>query len=266
MKKLLLTALAFTALIAGPATAADVAAPVYKAPPPLAPIYSWTGFYVDVGWGYGTWAADTTICSFPACLPLFPTAQTQGGRGWFGTVSAGFDYQFSDRIVAGVLADYDFASIKGTIQDPGPTTGGTETMRAAWAVGARIGWLVTPSVLTYVNGGWTGSRWSGSNLSLTFVGFGGQPASTTPGFTTNGWFIGGGIEVMFAPGWFWKNEYRYADYNTTNLPQVCAFAGSCGALPVGATLDIITFRPRVQTARTELVYKFNWGGPVYAKY
>jgi hypothetical protein len=27
-------------------------------------------------------------------------------------------------------------------------------------------------------------------------------AFSTPAFTKTGWFIGGGMEAMFAPGWF----------------------------------------------------------------
>ena len=37
-------------------------------------------------------------------------------------------------------------------------------MRHAWAAGARLGYLVAPNVLSYVNGGYTGAHWSGSTL------------------------------------------------------------------------------------------------------
>ena len=39
-----------------------------------------------------------------------------GGKGWFGTVQGGCDYQFktgSWAIVVGAFGDYDFADIKG---------------------------------------------------------------------------------------------------------------------------------------------------------
>ena len=39
-----------------------------------------------------------------------PFTQTQGGRGWLGTVTVGGDYQFNDRIVVGVFADYDWTT------------------------------------------------------------------------------------------------------------------------------------------------------------
>ena len=72
---------------------------------------------------------------------------TNGGRGWFGTVLVGGDYQFSDRIVAGVFADYDFSRIKGDYQSTLFGRGGEMKQTSAWAVGGRIGWLVTPSLL-----------------------------------------------------------------------------------------------------------------------
>ena len=35
---------------------------------------------------------------------------------------------------------------------------------------------------------------------------------STPAFTANGWFLGGGVETSLLPGWFWRTEYRYAYY------------------------------------------------------
>ena len=84
----------------------------------------------------------------------------------FGTVSAGYDYQFSDRIVGGVLANFDFSSIKGTydsgaaiaVFDP---LGGTRKLDSSWAVGARGGWLLDPKTLTYFNAGYTQAHFNG---------------------------------------------------------------------------------------------------------
>jgi len=60
-----------------------------------------------------------------------------------------------------------------------------------------------------------------------------------------------------APGWFMKTEYRAAYYNRITLPET--FAGA----PLGTA---VTFKPLVQTISTSLVYRFNWGGPLVAKY
>ncbi len=61
MKKLLIAGAALAALIGTPALAADMAAPVYKAPPPLAPMFSWTGFYVGVNGGSAGATSPVTL-------------------------------------------------------------------------------------------------------------------------------------------------------------------------------------------------------------
>ncbi len=42
-------------------------------------------------------------------------------------------------------------------------------MEPAWAAGARLGYLVAPNVLSYVNGGYAGTYWSGSTLLDSFT-------------------------------------------------------------------------------------------------
>jgi outer membrane immunogenic protein len=248
MRTLLLGA-AFVAFAAGSAIAADL--PMYKAPPPPAPVYNWTGLYVDGGYDYGMWTADTTTINPITGTCVLCTTQTQGGKGWMGTVGGGYDYQFKLAnwdLVIGALGSYDFGSIKGTIQDQFPFFVGTEKMTSAWAAGARVGWLVTPAILTYFNGGWSGAHFSGTNM-VQQIPIGPLVGFSTPAFSKSGYFIGSGVEYMFSPGWFARAEYRYADYGTNILTD------TNGAGGVQAN---ISFHPVVQTARTEVVYKFNW--------
>jgi outer membrane immunogenic protein len=61
-----------------------------------------------------------------------------------------------------------------------------------------------------------------------------------------------------APGWFMKTEYRVAEYERVNLGET--FVGG------GLTTLGISVKPIVQTVSTSLVYRFNWGGPLVAKY
>src|SRR5262249_32453416 len=85
MKKFIL-ALASLAAFSGSALAADLGArPYVKAPPPVAPVYNWTGFYVFGGGGGGLWAADQFVQDTATLTPL-TINQRQGGSGWFGTV------------------------------------------------------------------------------------------------------------------------------------------------------------------------------------
>jgi outer membrane immunogenic protein len=263
MKKLVL-ALTAVAAFTGSASAADLAArPYTKAPAPVAPVYNWTGFYVFGGGGGGLWDADTGVQATVGGAPILGFNQKQGGDGWFGTVGGGYDWQFNGSWVAGVFADGQFGSIRGTIQDQGPFVAGQEKLRDSWAAGVRVGYLVAPNVLSYVNGGYSGSDWSGTTLFNTASAL---PAGThTNSFTRNGFFFGGGVENSLnifgiaAPGWFMKTEYRAALYDRKAISEL---SDGTNAL-VGRD---ITFKPLVQTVSTSLVYRFNWTGPVVAKY
>jgi outer membrane immunogenic protein len=279
MKKLVL-ALTAVAAFTGSASAADLAArPYTKAPAPVAASYNWTGFYIFGGGGGGLWNADSNVNSTGVVTPPFGgfgpagTARTRdqrlGGSGWFGTVGAGYDWQFNGRWVAGVFADGQFGDIRGSLGDPFFDTEGREKLRTSYAAGVRLGYLVAPNVLSYVNGGYSGSEWSGTtqtNINLPV----GPATSTTPSFHRNGWFIGGGVENnldifgIAAPGWFMKTEYRSAFYDRVSLPTTYVPGNAFGG--VGLTGDAVTFKPWVQTISTSLVYRFNWTGPVVAKY
>jgi outer membrane immunogenic protein len=260
MKKLAITLSALAALT-GSAFAADMApAPrAYSKAPVIVPTPSWTGFYLFGGGGYGIWDADSYSVTTPPGVAT-STTQRMGGDGYFGTVGAGYDWQFNTSWVGGVFADGQFGSLKGTIQDVILGVAGRETDRTNWAAGVRVGYLVAPTVLSYVNAGYTGAQFSGSTLTNTFLP--GPFASTTPSFTRSGWFLGGGVEnqlgiLGFGPNWFMKTEYRVAEYSRATLTE------SVGGVP---TTFGTTFNPIVQTVSTSIVYRFNWTGPVVAKY
>jgi outer membrane immunogenic protein len=246
-KRVVGSAAVLALLTGGMAHAADMAAkaPVYKAPPPV--IYNWTGFYVGAGFGYGMFNLDSSL-RFNGALESDNV--TNAGRGLFGTVGIGFDYQFTDRIVAGALADWDFSDTKGHFGDPWWERSGEIKQKWAWAAGARIGYLVNPQVLSYFSAGFTQARFSG--VTLTDGGLGQSGFDTTQAQTYNGWFLGSGIEAMLPglPGWTARTEYRFSDYGSKDL----TIFDSTGA-PTGSVVNI---RPRVQTVRAELAYKFGW--------
>jgi outer membrane immunogenic protein len=189
----------------------------------------------------------------------FTNNVTGGARGWFGTVQGGCDYQFGgSNWVVGAFADYDFMDVHGdhNLLTNGLT--GQQKQDQQWAVGARVGYLVMPSLLTYVSGGYTQGHWKGT----TYFPFGGGAAvGSTPGFTKGGWFIGTGDEyalTTFLPGLFWKTEYRYSEFDRANVTAVD---------PTGVSLGFgQTDKIREHSVRSELVYRFNWAGPVVAKY
>lgn len=272
MKKLVLALSAIAAFtgsaLSGSALAADLPARAYTKAPEAPVTSSWTGFYLFGGAGGGLWDADNNVVSQATGVAL-SRDQRLGGDGWFGTVGVGYDWQLNPSWVFGILADGQFGSIRGSIADPIPGIGGfegREKLSTSYAAGVRLGYLVAPNVLSYVNAGYSGSEWSSASFSDLGVA-GAANAFTTPSFHRDGFFIGGGVENnlnifgITAPGWFMKTEYRSAFYDRITLPETFtpAFGG-------GITGNSVTFKPTVQTISTSVVYRFNWTGPVVAKY
>jgi outer membrane immunogenic protein len=246
--KLIIAATALAALMSGTAVAADMSRPVMKAPP--APVTSWTGCYLAGGFGYGVWNQDSHWETNPGQVALYATT-TAGGRGWFGTVGGGCDWQFSPRWVLGVFGDYDFSGLEGTHNNG--VWWGDEKQRSAWAVGGRLGYLITPQLLTYVSGGYSEARFSsvavfGTSLPVTSIGI------HLPATTYSGWFFGGGYEynLGWLPGLFWRTEYRFAQYDGKHIPYIVDATG------LQDTTGIFSEK-FVQTIRSELVWRFNWG-------
>ncbi len=249
----LITGAMFGALMAGSAMAADmpVKAPIMRAPPP--PVFSWTGCYIGGGGGYGMWNQETFHETDPGHVATSPT-ETGGGRGWFGTVQAGCDYQLSGGLsswVIGVQGDWNWGNLKGT---PNFASGniGDEKNSWTWAAGGRIGYVVMPQLLAYVSGGYTEARFD----QVNFVGaISGVPNGLFLGEHTynNGWYIGSGYEygVSFLPGLFWKTEYRYSEFQAADLSHLVVGTG----LSNGTASNSKKF---IQTVRSELVWRFNW--------
>ena len=267
MKKLLLAAVSLVVLAAGPAVAADLArkVPAYI-PPPAPPPPTFTGCYVNGGAGYGLWNIDHNFNS--SIVGLSSSVQsTSGGRGWLGTVGGGCDYQFGQGTgfwsnwVVGAFADYDFMDIHRNLDEAG--FAGEEKESSAWAVGGRIGYLVTPNVFTYWNGGYTQSQFDGVNSSLGTAPIG-VPFSTVGSHTYSGWFIGGGTEIALSglfglplpSGLFWRSEYRYSSFDSANL----AVTGVPPSFTPSIQIGTENLKPYVQTITTSLVWKFNWYG------
>jgi outer membrane immunogenic protein len=165
---------------------------------------TWTGCYVNAGAGYGFFSEEHHF-SVPAAGTTGED-QTAGGRGWLGTVGGGCDYRVNSNFVVGVLADYDFMDLRGHIDGLAGAFTGTEKESSAVAVGGRIGYLVTPQILAYINGGWSSTRFDTVTFNASIGGA--ATGVTVPAHTFNGGFIGGGTEVAVqaVPGLYWRND------------------------------------------------------------
>jgi outer membrane immunogenic protein len=175
MKKLVL-ALSAVAAFSAPALAADMAAkaPMMRAAP-VAYAPSWTGCYVGGGGGYGMWNQENTRYDDGGPNSRFLTRTqisdiaTSGGRGYFGTVQGGCDYQFGlagQQLVIGAFGDYDFANIHGQHEPASIAFVANEKMSSAWSVGGRIGWVALPSLMTYFSAGYTEATFDRQDYTL----------------------------------------------------------------------------------------------------
>jgi outer membrane immunogenic protein len=274
MKKLAL-ALAATAAFAGQAIAADMPMKARPAPPPV-PVANWTGCYISGGVGYGLYDNETNSRLVTGGTVFVTGANVDvGGRGWLAGGGGGCDYQFglgtgggifgTGQFVIGILADYNWADIKGNRPSilGGATWSGQEKVDSQWAIGGRIGWLMSPNLLTYFSGGYTEAHLTGvgnffTPINNTFLG------TSLPGRTAQGWFLGSGVEYQsgWIPNLTWKTEYRFSEYDRSDrFERIIA----TGVVPGNFSNDKLF----VQTVMTSLVYRFNWGlgkSPVVAKY
>jgi outer membrane immunogenic protein len=255
MKKLAMHVATIGLLSAGPAMAADLPAraPLPPAPPPV--VYNWTGCYVGVGGGYRMYNVDHEAFVTGTNIPVSGTT-TSGGRGYLVTGQLGCDYQFGSNFVIGVFGDYDWSWTKGDFASAGLGITGELKQDWAWSVGGRIGYLVTPSLLSFVSGGYTQAHFD--NVAFTTL-LGAPTATTMNAQTFSGYFIGGGVEYQLSwlPGFFWKNEYRFSQFTSKTNNLLVA------GVPSGFAEDM---KPYTHTIRTELVWRFNFGGPVVARY
>ena len=265
MKKLLLAMVGLVALAAAPASAADM--PVKAAPPPpAAPIYNWTGFYIGIHAG-GAWT-DTDW--FYACsarnLLIPPCGLAQGGHSassWLAGGQVGFNYQVG-RFVWGVEADFSATDLKGSHLDRAFPDQEVLHSRTDFigTVAPRVG-VAWDRVLLYAKGG---AAWAHDDYWATISPFN----VTAPGlegfkFVTGdatrwGWMVGVGIEYAFAQNWSVKAEYNYMDFGTERI-LFTPTSNLAGTVPFDDDI-----KRTIQVVKVGLNYKFDWAGPLGGRY
>ncbi len=191
------------ALMSSTAMAADIARPVYKAPPAgaLPVAYDWTGFYVGGHVGYG-WARKDWTDGFG----LFDVSNTP--NGFLGGGQVGINYQIG-QFVLGAEGDFSWTGINGgsTVLGIVPPPGGTFNTNVNWTstLTGRLG-VAFDRWLVYGKGG---VAWANDKFSTNVYTFPGTVDITD---TRIGWTAGAGVEYAFAPSWSAKLEYNFMDF------------------------------------------------------
>jgi outer membrane immunogenic protein len=276
MKKLALAVVA-AAAFTGSAIAADMPARTYsKAPPPPVPVMNWTGCWISGGGGYQYDRINHE--TFGGTISTLRTQNiSNAADGWLITGGVGCDYQFSGRWVVGAFVDGTWSdNVHGdySVRLTGVGDIGIGRLKNpwSWAVGARVGYLVAPNVLSYVNAGFTETHFDAVNVFDRLTNGGAFTGIQVAGRTLDGLFVGTGFEYSFdwLPGLFLKSEGRAAWFDHKNTAVACVATGTVCAGPGGppafVSLNIDRRDAITYMAKTELVYRFNWGGPVVARY
>jgi outer membrane immunogenic protein len=257
LKKILLAATGLVALGMAPALAADLPARTYtKAPPIVAPIYDWSGFYIGINGGGASSRDCYTITSAAgAAVP----AASEGCHNASGGVAGGqIGYRWqSTNWVFGLEAQGDWADLKGSnasLVAIIPYTNQTKVDAIGLFTG-QVGYAWN-NALWYVKGG---AAVTHNNYSSFFpVGnifaAAGVPFNQASD-TRWGGAVGTGIEFGFAPNWSVAVEYDHLFMGNPNVTFPATAIAVTRSDNIGQGVDMGTVR---------LNYRF--GGPVIAKY
>jgi outer membrane immunogenic protein len=234
MKKLMLAG-ALLLTVTGLAQAADMP---FKAPPPLAPAYSWSGWYFGINGG-GAWSSSNsaTFSGAGPTAPIFfaanefPTTLSMSSHGGVGGLQTGYNWQLSSMWLVGFETDLQLSNYAGTtIVTPNPTPPlfpftTQVSQQSTWfgTLRGRLGFLATPSILLYGTGG---LAYGQTETSFSTIGVGFNLGTCPTNFTCaigrsasnqTGWAAGGGIEWMFAPKWTLRAEYLFVDLGSQSV-------------------------------------------------
>ncbi|WP_029004564.1 outer membrane protein [Azorhizobium doebereinerae] len=224
MKRILLAS-ALALAVAAPASAADLATryPVKAAVVPVAPVFSWTGFYIGGNVGYGGGSYDYTFGSATA---------SSDASGFIAGGQLGYNYQFANNVVLGVETDIQWSGIQGDMNVNGTSL--KTSLDYFGTVRARVGYAFD-RILPYVTGGFAYGK---SKTSVETASLTGDDSSTG-----TGWTLGGGLEYAITNNWTFKTEYLYVDLGSNDY----AISGTSSSLSVDN---------KYHTVKAGLNYKF----------
>lgn len=248
MKKVLLVTASLIALgAAAPAVAADLAArPYTKAPPMVAAVYDWTGFYIGANGGWGS-----SRNSWDAVPPNFAFGPEGSHDATGGTVGGQIGYRWqAGTWVFGVEAQGNWADFSGSntsLVFPGFRN--HTNVDAFGLFTGQVGYAVN-NVLLYVKGG---AAVTSNSYRVNTVG--GALAGVTGDDTRWGGTIGAGLEYAFAPNWSVGVEYNHLFMQD----RTYTFTS-----PAGAFFGTDRIRQDVDLVTARLNYKF--GGPAVTRY
>jgi outer membrane immunogenic protein len=260
--------------------AADLPVKAPMAAPIMAPAFSWSGCYIGGNVG-GKWAqSDGSVTVAPAGIGAGGTVVF--ARNDASSVIAGGQVGCNIQTgnwVFGLEGDADWQRLRWSRTLVGAAlpfpfvAGDFFDVRSDWQASARgrLGYAWDRWMI-YATGGAAFLNVNvGTNFIATTAGGVTFPATiVSDEKTLVGWTVGGGLEYAVTNNWIVGVEGRYSNYGTNTFnggllatiftPGIAA-AGGFTLAPASQTIKLETFE-----VMGRLSYKFDWGGPVVARY
>ena len=275
-KTVLMSAIAFGAMVAT-ASAADMPARGSVAPAPyVAPLFTWTGFYVGVNAG-AAWHGDNdcpglynyTNGVLGSRYTAFSPACNSEDTAFTGGVQAGFNWQMGS-VVFGIEGDVNWVgndTKRGFVNYVGPngigsayaySLDGSAHSNMLGGLRGRLGWSFDRAML-YIAGGAAFRNSGRDEVVYAYNNSGVQVAAFAPNSSRNnvGWSLGGGIEWAFTNNVSLKLEYLHSQFDRGDNVYVTSNSGY-----TGYAFFTDSRRDSVDVARIGINYRF--GGPVAA--
>jgi outer membrane immunogenic protein len=229
------------------------------------PVLTWDGWYIGANAGYA-FNNDTNVDTISTNTFAFPGAggpnlaaavtalsnfsAPAGKNGFIGGGQIGRNWQISNMWVAGIEADIQGLSDKGssTVASSIGVVGFANTVVQGASVSkevdflgtvrGRLGVLATPTMLFYGTGGLAYGDVKASTAVAQVVT--GAPTALLPpawsgsgalSDTRFGWTAGAGVEWMFMPGWSAKAEYLHYDLGSASYGVSPLVSNAAAASP-----------------------------------
>jgi outer membrane immunogenic protein len=203
------------------AGAADIPAPVYKAPVAVA-VYNWTGFYLGGNAGISAGVAPLTqTTAVPPFPPDINNQSTHSAFGAIGGLQAGYNWQ-AGKSVLGIEGDFQLSGQRSdptcltfcdfNFQTPTQIQFDSVAQRIPWfaTLRGRLGYAAGPT-LFYLTAGAAFADIKTTYGTTEFAAFNGTISDSRVGVA-----IGGGVEAALSGNWTAKVEYLYLDFGSVS--------------------------------------------------
>lgn len=260
--------------------------------PAVAITPSWTGLYAGLSAGMrsvvstasftgGTSTSIFGVTSITACSTCV-TSEPFDDTAFRLAPYVGYNWQLGLKWLVGIEGDWGWANRKTTLtgmdypESSFMTSNAADSfaVRTTWdaSARARMGVLVTPTLLAYVTGGAAWQHLEATSTCATsqagcapFIFIGGGSGFFMPGILSHsanlvGPTVGFGLEAKPWQNWLARVEYRYADYGTFSATDT----RSCSACVAGPASETISYDVRLRTHTIMFGVAYQFGNPIAA--